>query len=83
MASSRPNKTKQEIVLVIWKDVISTSGWEKEEDVQCPKLTSIGWLISDDEETVKIATTLDHDGFAEENVSLPVPYGITAFPKDA
>ena len=83
MDNPRPtnNAQEKEIVLVIWRDVIATSGWEKETDVECPKLTSVGWLISDDEQTVKIATTLDYDGFAEENEPLPVPYGITAFPK--
>ena len=81
MDSTRPNKTEQEVVLVIWKDVISASGWEKESDVNCPKLTSIGWLISDDGETVKIATTLDYEGFSGEDEPIPVPYGITAFPK--
>jgi hypothetical protein len=43
----------------------------------------VGWFISGDEETIKIASTLDFDDFTDEakGEAMPIPYGITAFPK--
>jgi len=71
------------LVIVKWKDVISDDGWTLPKDVECPVLYSVGWLVLDDEETLKIASTLDPDDFSGEakDETKPVPYGITAFPK--
>ena len=43
----------------------------------------MGWFVSDDGDTLKIASTLDLDNFSEEtkDEAKPIPYGITAFPK--
>jgi hypothetical protein len=43
----------------------------------------VGWLVSDDQQTIKIASTLDYaDAFDDaKDEAKPVPYGITAFPK--
>ena len=74
---------EKKLVIVTWRDIISCSGWERADDVACPELISVGWLISDDGNTIKIASTLDPTdsvGEAKGEV-LPVPYGITAFPK--
>ena len=83
----RPSEDAQEkekaLVIITWKDILSCSGWEKPEDVECPELLTVGWLVSQDNDTVKIASTLDPTdsvGEAKGEV-LPVPYGITAFPK--
>jgi len=58
------------------------SGWEQADEVFCPVFHSIGWLVSQDDETVKIANTLDYDDFTDEGkTQVPIPYGITAFPK--
>ena len=71
------------LVIVKWKDVLSDDGWTLAKDVECPVLYSVGWLVSDDKETLKIASTLDPDDFSGEakDEAKPVPYGITAFPK--
>ena len=45
----------QRLVLITWKDILSCSGWEKPEDVECPELLTVGWLVSQDNDTVKIA----------------------------
>ena len=74
---------EKELVIITWKDILSCSGWEKPEDVECPELLTVGWLVSQDDDTIKIASTLDPTdsvGEAKGEV-LPVPYGITAFPK--
>ena len=73
---------EKEIVIIKWRDILSCSGWEKEQDVECPTVYSVGWLISQTDQTVKIASTLDYDDFTGEGreESKPIPYGITAFP---
>ena len=74
---------EKRLCIVEWKDIISCSGWEKASDVDCPSFKTVGWFISDDEETIKIASTLDFDDFTDEakGEAMPIPYGITAFPK--
>ena len=74
---------EKRLCIVEWKDIISCSGWEKASDVYCPSFKTVGWFISDDEETIKIASTLDFDDFTDEakGEAMPIPYGITAFPK--
>ncbi len=76
-------KEEKRLCIVEWKDIISCSGWEKASDVDCPSFKTVGWFISDDEETIKIASTLDFDDFTDEakGEAMPIPYGITAFPK--
>jgi len=74
---------EKKLVIVTWRDILSCSGWEKPDDVDCPEFLTVGWLISEDNDTVKIASTLDPtDSIGEaKGEVLPVPYGITAFPK--
>jgi len=71
-----------DLVCVKWRDIISCAGWEKAKEIQTPILFSVGWLVSKDNDTIKIATCLDYDDFTGEaqNEEKPVPYGITAFP---
>ena len=78
--------TKEEakkLVLVKWRDVLADDGWTLAKDVNCPTICSVGWFVSDDENTLKIASTLDLDNFSDEtkDEAKPIPYGITAFPK--
>jgi len=70
------------LCIIKWRDVIACSGWEKADDVECPVVYTVGWLISQTDLTVKIASTLDYDDFAGDSKveSRPIPYGITAFP---
>ena len=74
---------QKRLCIVEWRDIISCSGWEKAPDVDCPAFKSVGWFISDDEETIKIASTLDYDDAFDDSKdeAKPVPYGITASPK--
>ena len=57
---------EKEIVIIKWRDILSCSGWEKAEDVECPTVYSVGWLISQTDLTVKIASTLDYEDFSGE-----------------
>ena len=69
---------EKEIVIIKWRDILACSGWEKAEDVECPTVYSVGWLISQTDLIVKIASTLDYE--EAKNEDKPIPYGITAFP---
>ena len=62
---------KQQLVIVHWRDIISTAGWEEVDEVDPPKFITLGWVHSRDDDTLKIGSTLDDEG---------KPYGITAFP---
>jgi hypothetical protein len=67
------------LVIVEWRDIIQTSGWEPHEDVRCPTIRSVGWLVEqDDPTTIKICNTLAPENFEDKGNK---EYGITAFPK--
>ena len=70
------------LVIVEWRDIIATSGWEQE--ISCPTLFTVGWLVSQDDDTIVIANTKDPDDFTgESKADLPVYYGLHAFPSGA
>ena len=68
------------LVVVEWRDIIATSGWEQE--ISCPTLFTVGWLVSQDDDAIVIANTKDPDDFMGENHP-PVYYGLHAFPSGA
>ena len=63
---------KYPLVFVKWLDITATAGWDDPDDVEPIEVVSVGWLYSDDGETVKIGSTLGEDGR---------PYGVTALPR--
>ena len=71
---------EKELVIVEWRDIIATSGWEQE--ISCPTLFTVGWLVSQDDDTIVIANTKDPDDFAGDSTP-PVYYGLHAFPSGA
>lgn len=73
-------KEEKELVIVEWRDIIATSGWEQE--ISCPTLFSVGWLIKEDNDTITIANTVDFDDFTGDSHP-PVYYGLHAFPSGA
>lgn len=73
---------EKELVIVEWRDIIATSGWEQE--ISCPTLFTVGWLVSQDDDTIVIANTKDPDDFTgESKTDPPVYYGLHAFPSGA
>ncbi len=50
---------KPTLCVVTWRDILSCSGWEKESEVECPTIKQVGWLVSKNKDTIKIASTLD------------------------
>ena len=68
------------LVIVEWRDIIATSGWEQE--ITCPTIFTLGWLVSQDDNTITIANTVDFDDFTGDSRP-PVYYGLHAFPSGA
>ena len=71
---------EKELVIVEWRDIIATSGWEQE--ITCPTIFTLGWLVSQDDNTITIANTVDFDDFTGDSRP-PVYYGLHAFPSGA
>ncbi len=68
------------LVIVGWRDIMATSGWERE--ISCPTLFTVGWLVSQDNDSVTIANTKDPDDFMESQ-DRPQYYGLHCFPSGA
>ena len=60
------------LVELVWRDILGTSGWEKVEEVNPPTFKTYGFLVHQDERSVKVEHTFD--------VKDQVWSGITAFP---
>ena len=71
---------EESLVRVKWRDIIQYSDWTTADKVECPVMESVGWLVSQDEDTIKIATTLDRLDSLGENEGQATYYGIIAFP---
>ena len=48
------------LVIAKFRDVIQDSSWDGPDKVNCPTVTSVGWLV-DHSDPVKIAGTLDDE----------------------
>ena len=71
-----------ELVIVEWRDIIATSGWEQEPT--CPTFFNVGWLVREDKDVIVLATTKDLDDFTGESSDPPpVYYGFHSFPRGA
>ena len=64
-------KHKLPLVIIEWRDIIGTSGWEKPSEIFPPTFWTVGYLLKKDEETIKVVHTLDEKGSWS---------GVTAFP---
>tara|TARA_Y100000310_G_scaffold299871_1_gene335074 strand:- start:477 stop:722 length:246 start_codon:yes stop_codon:yes gene_type:complete len=60
------------ICIVHFKDIVGDSTWDGVDEINTIEAKNIGWLVHEDVNTVKVASTLDEDG---------TPSGITAFPR--
>ena len=81
--TTKPDEIEQkELVIVEWRDIISTSGWEQEPT--CPTFFNVGWLVREDKDVIVLATTKDLDDFTGESSDPPpVYYGFHSFPRGA
>ena len=79
--NSESNKTEQkELVIVEWRDIVATAGWEQEPT--CPTLFTVGWLIREDKDSISIASTKDPTDSMESQDQTPY-YGFHVFPSGA
>ncbi len=79
--TTKPDETKQkELVIVEWRDIVATAGWEQEPT--CPTLFTVGWLIREDKDSISIASTKDPTDSMESQDQTPY-YGFHVFPSGA
>ncbi len=71
------NTQKETLVIIVWKDIVQVADWTPASEVNCPTFQSIGWLVSETEEEIKIGSTLVVNADDPQGT----PFGITAFPK--
>ena len=74
-------RKKPRLCIVTWRDILSCAGWEKEGEVECPQIQSVGWFISQTKDTIKIASTLDPNDSIGAKGEANSFYGVTAFHK--
>ena len=74
-------RKKPRLCIITWRDILACSGWEKEGEVECPEIQSVGWFISQTKDTIKIASTLDTNDIIGGRGEANSFYGVTAFPK--
>jgi len=67
-----PSSNIGKLVEVRWIDVIHDSSWDTADAVNCPIITTVGYLAYESDTTLKIGSTMNSDG----EIS-----GICAFPK--
>ena len=60
------------MVIVKFRDVIQDSSWDGPDKVNCPTITSVGWLVESGDQ-IKIAGTLDDE--ANPCAILAIPKG--------
>ena len=62
---------KREAVIVSWWDTVDSSEWDTHEEVHIKEVIQIGWVVYQDERSIKLADTFSDNEY----------FGITAIPK--
>ncbi len=62
---------KREAVIVSWWDTVDSSEWDTHEEVHIKEVIQIGWMVYQDERSIKLADTFSDNEY----------FGITAIPK--
>ena len=62
---------KNEAVIVSWWDTVDSSEWDTHEEVHIKEVIQIGWVVYQDERSIKLADTFSDNEY----------FGITAIPK--
>ena len=62
---------KNEAVIVSWWDTVDSSEWDTHEAVHIKEVIQIGWMVYQDERSIKLADTFSDNEY----------FGITAIPK--
>ena len=62
---------KHEAVILSWWDTVDSSEWDTHEEVHIKEVIQIGWVVYQDERSIKLADTFSDNEY----------FGITAIPK--
>ena len=62
---------KHEAVILSWWDTVDSSEWDTHEEVHIKEVIQIGWMVYQDERSIKLADTFSDNEY----------FGITAIPK--
>ena len=71
--SNGASAPRPSLVIVKWRDTLHSVGWESPTDAEtnCPTFSSVGWMAYEDDETLKLATTLADDNTGAGILSIP------------
>ena len=70
-SGTKKEEVKYPMVVIRWEDTIHDAGWD--EDINhCPVFSSVGWLISGDEQPIRIANTIAADGTPAGILAVPI-----------
>tara|TARA_R110002012_G_scaffold16384_2_gene63285 strand:- start:1599 stop:1820 length:222 start_codon:yes stop_codon:yes gene_type:complete len=58
------------LVFVEWVDTVSDAGWETKETVNTKLVKQVGWIVHNDDDALKIASTVSEEEY----------YSVTAIP---
>ena len=58
------------LVFVEWIDTVSDAGWETKDDVNTKLVKQVGWIVHNDADVLKIASTVSEEEY----------YSVTAIP---
>tara|TARA_Y100000310_G_C20532112_1_gene739012 strand:+ start:258 stop:479 length:222 start_codon:yes stop_codon:yes gene_type:complete len=58
------------LVFVEWLDTVSDAGWETKETVNTKLVKQVGWVVQNDADVLKIASTVSEEEY----------YSVTAIP---
>ena len=50
-----------QLVTITYRDIIQDSSWDGADKIDCPTITSVGWLV-DTDDPIKLGSTLDEEG---------------------
>ena len=64
------NNFMGKLVFVEWVDTVSDAGWETKETVNTKLVKQVGWVVHNDEDVLKIASTVSEEEY----------YSVTAIP---
>jgi hypothetical protein len=62
------------LVVVVWTDACLRSDWSLGVDFACAVMTTVGWLVAEDDDTIAVAS--------EQDTKNPTDFrGVTSIPK--
>ena len=72
-------KRKLPLVIAIWRDASTTAGWTSLDEAKAApvEVTTVGWLLSQDELSVSLFSSITKDQALGELTTIPAPWVIS------